>query len=181
MKQNAPASLSFVVPRSAPITVPEGEHLFDAHFMEPQVTAVARVEVKGATRPVELRVPLTLKIAPRVETTMINSPLLVRRGTVLDTKFDVLVRNYAPDAVKGNVMLSVAPSFRSNVGPVRSPKGGERIYSVHANRRQPRTARLFYRAVVEGDVRPSMGVARLVVVMPKARAWESSRVTTTPS
>lgn len=167
------SSLSITVPQDAPLTVPEGEHLFDAHFMEPQLIAVARVQVKGAKQPVELRVPITLKIAPRVETKIVNSPLLVRRGTTLDAAFDVLARNNAPEPVKGNVMLSMAPGFvldKSTI-PFELSKGAERIYSVHArigNNLEPRD--YLINAVVEGDVRPSFGAARLVDVAVPERA-----------
>lgn len=163
--------ISLVVPQDAPLTVPEGEHLFDAHFMEPQLVAVARVQVKGVKRPVELRVPLALKIAPRVEAKIVNSPLLVRRGTTFDAGFGVLVKNNAPEPVTGNVMLSMAPGFvlDTSTVPYELAKGAERIYSVHAKiggNLEPRD--YLINAVVEGDVRPSFGVARLAdVALPE--------------
>jgi LmbE family N-acetylglucosaminyl deacetylase len=159
------SQLKLVVPADAALTAPEGDHVFDAHFLKPQVTAVARFAHKELEQPVELRVPVTLKIAPRVETRIINSPMLVRRGTMLDTSFDVLVKNNAPEATKGNVMLSVAPGFVPDQTTVAFdlPAEGERIYSVHAkigDNLEPRDYDI--NAVVEGDVRPSFGVARLV-------------------
>lgn len=163
----ASTELSLTIPANAPLTVPEGERLFDPHFMEPQLTAVARVDVKGAKVPVELRVPLTLKIAPPVETTIVNSPMLVRCGTVHDAAFDVLVKNNAPEPSRGKAMLSMAPGFVLDQSSIEYdlPEGGQRIYSVHAKiggNLEPRD--YLINAVVEGDVRPSLGVARLVDV-----------------
>ncbi|NUM54987.1 MAG: PIG-L family deacetylase [Candidatus Hydrogenedentes bacterium] len=165
--RTASSLLTFAVPESAPKTVPEGEHLFDPHFLEPQVAAVARFNVAESEAPVELRVPLTLGIAPRVEANMINSPLLVRRKTIYEATMDVLVTNHAHEPAAGNVMLSVAPGFvpEATTIPYSLPIGGERIYSVRCkigDNLEPRD--YLVNVMVEGDTRNSFGVARLVDV-----------------
>ncbi len=161
------SELPFTVPADAAITIPEGEHLFDPKFMEPQLAAVARIEIKNETRPVELRVPMTLKIAPRVEANMINAPLLVRRKSTYEATIDVLVKNHAQEPANGNVMLSVAPGFvpEATTFPYDLPIGGERIYSVRCkigDNLEPRD--YFINAMIEGESRNALGVARLVDV-----------------
>ncbi|MCC6794648.1 MAG: PIG-L family deacetylase [Candidatus Hydrogenedentes bacterium] len=159
--------LTFAVPQSAPQTVPEGEHLFEPNFLEPQAFAVARVNLPESETPVELRIPLTLKIAPRVEANMINTPLLVRRKSTYEASIDVLVKNHAQDQVTGNVMLSVAPGFlpEATTIPYDLPIGGERIYSVRCkigDNLEPRD--YLINTMVEGDTRDAPGIARLVDV-----------------
>lgn len=162
---NASAVLSLTVPAEAPVTVPEGPRLFDAHFMEPQLTAVARVTVAGAESPIELRLPITLKIAPRVVPTLLGTPVLLIAGHHTECTFKVHVRNYAAEAVSGTIALSATPGMTLEL-PALSyelPPDGEMIFPVRATVESAAAPATFtLRAVADADTNAGEGVARLI-------------------
>ena len=170
LEQNRSATAKFqvLVPDVAPHTMPEGEHLFAPHFREPQFHVIARARIRGVATPIELRSPVSLRIAPRVSVKALNAPLLVRKGRDTQTVFDLLVTNHGQDAVEAKVAFSVAPGFvpEQTMLPVTLGKEGEqRIVPVKAtigDNLEPRDYLL--NAVIDGDERPSFGVARLVDV-----------------
>ncbi|MBX7258232.1 MAG: PIG-L family deacetylase [Candidatus Hydrogenedentes bacterium] len=160
------AALTLTVPESAAITVPNADHLFDAHFMEPQFEVVAKAKVKDSETEVELRLPLKVDIAPKVEVAFLNAPVLVRRGVDKETTFDVLLTNRTATPCEGALVLSVAAGLSVEQPRIPFAIGGEdqqRIVSVAAkvgDDLQPRD--YLINAVVEGDETPHMTAARLV-------------------
>jgi LmbE family N-acetylglucosaminyl deacetylase len=162
------AEMVLNVPESAAITVPNADHLFDAHFMEPQVTVVALAKPRDADTGIELRLPLTLDVAPKVEVAFLNAPILIRRGEDKETAFDVVLTNRNPGPCEGVLALSIAPGLTVEQARVPFSIGAEdqqHVVSFVAKvneELQPRD--YLINAVVEGDTSPHMATARLVDV-----------------
>ncbi len=74
------AHLPVRIPDDAAITVPPADHLFDAHFLEPQFNVVAKVT--AGTDALDLRLPVTLEVARPVDIRLCRRPLsrAARRG-----------------------------------------------------------------------------------------------------
>jgi len=86
----------------------------------------------------------------------------------------VLITNYGADAANGTVAFSVAPGFQPEATSfpfALAREGEQRIVSVRAtigDNLEPRD--YLVNAVIDGDVRPSFGVARLVdLAIPESK------------
>jgi LmbE family N-acetylglucosaminyl deacetylase len=98
-------------PRTARISVPPAEHLYDGDFSGEELAASATVEIDGATFPVEAAAHLN--VAPAVEITSIDpSPLVVTPATInRPAAFTLSVTNHQDRYFKGE-MIAAGPNSR---------------------------------------------------------------------
>ncbi|HEX8889140.1 MAG TPA: PIG-L family deacetylase [Pyrinomonadaceae bacterium] len=91
-------------PRTANITVPAAEHLYDGKLFGEELAASVNVSLDGATFPVEAKTQID--VAPAVEITSITpSPFVVTSGTVnKPTTFSVHVINHQQERFNGKIV-----------------------------------------------------------------------------
>ncbi|GMU91213.1 MAG: hypothetical protein AMXMBFR4_02710 [Candidatus Hydrogenedentota bacterium] len=164
--QTGSAELTLAVPDSARFTVPEAGRLFDPHFMEPHFSVVARARATASDARLELREPVTLRVAPPVQVDFVGAPYLVRRGHEHTCTFTLALTNHAPGPITGDLLLSMAPGFlpaERRVPFQFSVEGEQRVISVGAtigDNLAPREYLL--NAVVDTVDDSEIGAARLV-------------------
>ena len=105
----ATAELTAKVPENQPKTIPHKDYVFAPHFLEAQLTVVARADAGGV--PVELRAPILLDVAPTVGIEIAGAPYLVGPGGNNGTTLKMLVTNYAPNANEVSIQMSSDAGF----------------------------------------------------------------------
>lgn len=103
---HANAGFTFTIPDGQPPTIPHPKYLFKPHFLEPQITVVAKVDAAGAV--VELRSSILLDVAPLVTIEFSDAPYLVRRGVDRTLDFGLLLTNHQAGPGEVTVSLSAA-------------------------------------------------------------------------
>lgn len=161
---NTVVAFNVSVPANEPVTEPADEHLFGAHFLAPQLEATAVVDVAGT--PVELDAPVRVDVAPAISLDFVEPRYLVRAGVDKTVTFGVRVMNHSSGAIKGDLVLSVAPALKlqSHHIPVEfAAKGDERIIPVTATLAQNTpTGDLHLIAMINGEPRAAHAVVRVV-------------------
>jgi LmbE family N-acetylglucosaminyl deacetylase len=112
-------------PKSATLTVPNEEHLYDGLFLGKPISAVVELEIDGAKFYVNCQV--TRDVAPAVEITKISPSVLVwtpGRGDQL-LKFAATVRNNLETLFRGAVDLSSSALGISAVGGIITMQANE--------------------------------------------------------
>ncbi|MBI5093180.1 MAG: PIG-L family deacetylase [Candidatus Hydrogenedentes bacterium] len=168
--KDATATVQTPIPNDEPITLPLAEHLFDPHFLEPQLIATAVADCGGVS--LELRAPLRIEVAQSITAEFVEPKYLARLGVDRSVTFGVRVTNHSPGPARGIVLLSVAPALKLETRriPVEfSAAGGQRIIPITAALAENAPAGdLHLTAMVEGLPYASHAVLRLVDVrVPK--------------
>jgi LmbE family N-acetylglucosaminyl deacetylase len=118
-------------PRTANISVPREEHLYDGKFFGEELGASITVEVEGAAFPVEA--VTRLNVAPAVEIESINpSPLVITPATInRPTAFTLHVTNHLDTPFKGEIIAREANgSAMMPRTSVDLADGGTREYKI---------------------------------------------------
>lgn len=130
----ATARLEFTVPKSQPRTIPPDEFVFSAHFLKPQLTVVATVDVNGT--PVTLEAPVRVDVAPPVSIDFVDAPYLVRQGVDKSVELAMLVTNHTPGPNAVTVDAAAASGLSLNNGTYRvefKSEGEQKVVPVRAN------------------------------------------------
>ena len=160
----ASAAFTIAIPEAAPLTVPGAEHLFDTHFLEPQLDVVA--EVTAGTESMELRLPITIDVASPIGVSFADAPYLVRQGADAHCTFSVVLTNHSPGPRSGAVVFSLAPGFlpdTQRAGFTFAAEGEQRVVPVTAvvgANLEPRN--YLMNAMIEGESESHFATARLV-------------------
>ncbi|HEV7374293.1 MAG TPA: PIG-L family deacetylase [Pyrinomonadaceae bacterium] len=93
-------------PRTARISVPPAEHLYDGDFSGEELAASATIEIDGATFPVEAAAHLN--VAPAIEIASIDpSPLVITPATInRPAAFTLRVINHQDNYFKGEIIAT---------------------------------------------------------------------------
>ena len=107
----APATFRLVVPAGQPPTLPAAAHVFDETFWAPAFEVVAEVGVAGSSRPLEVRAPVRLDVAPAVSVAFVDAPYLVRPGRDRKATFKVRLTNRAPGPRDEALVVRASPGM----------------------------------------------------------------------
>jgi hypothetical protein len=102
--------LQSFTPRTASLSVPHAEHLYDGNLFGKELAASVKVEIDGATFPVEA---LTrVDVAPAIEIASINpSPLVITPATVeRPAVFTLRITNHQQTAFDGEITDEGSPA-----------------------------------------------------------------------
>jgi LmbE family N-acetylglucosaminyl deacetylase len=110
--KNITFELENSTPRTARISVPPAEHLYDGDFSGEELAASATVEIDGATFPVEAAAHLN--VAPAIEIASIDPfPLVVTPATInWPAAFTLSVTNHLDRYFKGEI-IATGPTSRA--------------------------------------------------------------------
>jgi LmbE family N-acetylglucosaminyl deacetylase len=138
-------------PKSATLTVPKEEHLYDGLFLGQHFDAVADLEIDGAKFSVNAEV--ARDVAPAVEIKKISPSLLVwtpgRRDQVLT--FNAMVRNNLETPFRGTLELSSSALGISAVGSALTLQANEtRSVELRSNAAPPARVRSRHSAKMSG-------------------------------
>lgn len=82
--------------------VPQSDYLFTPHFIEPQMTVVAKANTKDGV--IEMRSPILVEVAPAITVDFLNAPYLIKPGDT-EATFPLLVTNHTN--AKADVTLTL--------------------------------------------------------------------------
>ncbi len=91
------AEFKLTVPENQPRTVPHPEFVFAPHFLEPQITVLADIDI-GDGHTVRLEAPILLDVMPAVSIEFVGAPLLIQPGVDTLIAAKMLVTNHTPGA-----------------------------------------------------------------------------------
>ena len=108
-------------PRTASITVPAAEHLYDGKLFGEELSAGVNVSIDGATFPVN--VTKQIDVAPAVEITSVTpSPIVII--TDKEPSLNLVLINHLPTQFNGRIM-AIGIGTRSQLGPTFQLASGE--------------------------------------------------------
>ncbi len=148
----AAASLRFILEAAAPVTLPWSETVFTPHFLAPQLTLVAHVEIDGGLLDVEA--PVHIDVGHQVMADFGKDAVLARTGVQDDVKLPLVITHYGQEPTEGWVTLTASPSLKlaaNRISYAFPQSGGQQVVEVHASFRENAPDGEYHvAAVVEG-------------------------------